>query len=81
MLRLRCRIQEFYWLLSRRYLHTNVHGFSIFNFLFVRNLDDDNDSDDDITMETHAETPDTKKLLWVEKYAPYNYTDLLSEEV
>lgn len=46
-----------------------------------RNLDDDNDSDSDVAMETHAEiSPDTKKLLWVEKYAPYNYTDLLSEE-
>ena len=77
MLRLQCRIQEFYWLSSRRYLHT-----WLFNFLFVRNLDDDNDSDNDIAMETHAETTtDTKKLLWVEKYAPYNYTDLLSEEV
>jgi hypothetical protein len=55
---------------------------SIFNFLFVRNLDDDNDSDNDIAMETHAETTtDTKKLLWVEKYTPYNYRDLLSEEV
>ncbi|XP_071128877.1 chromosome transmission fidelity protein 18 homolog [Mytilus edulis] len=45
-----------------------------------RNLDDGDQSDDDLTMETHEDPSDSKKILWVEKYAPFKYTDLLSEE-
>ncbi|VDI30305.1 chromosome transmission fidelity protein 18 [Mytilus galloprovincialis] len=45
-----------------------------------RNLDDGDQSDDDVTMETHEDPSDSKKILWVEKYAPFKYTDLLSEE-
>ena len=44
--------------------------------------DDDIDAEDRVTSDSHtSRTPLPQEKLWVDKYTPRQYTDLLSEEV